>query len=241
MFSELKHAVKKVAFPVLKSLPIDVAVETIWAGSFPRDALIRSRRLRQIGDSFSSKAARDEAYYKRHLPTGLSDSESRKTMDLRAREVLPLMQGKVLDVGCADGYFARLFALNGHNTIGIDQSKHLLGLAQAKQKKDKLPNLEYKYATCEKLPFSDAAFDSIFMGEVLEHVNSPRDVIAEGMRVLKPNGTMVITVPTRLMFAIDHVRTVKPRALRRLLAPFGSIKTMHLVNFDQYLCVAKKN
>jgi SAM-dependent methyltransferase len=45
------------------------------------------------------------------------------------------------------------------------------------------------------LPFSDGAFDRIIAAEVLEHIPEDRQVIAELARVLRPGGTMAVTVP----------------------------------------------
>ena len=46
-----------------------------------------------------------------------------------------------------------------------------------------------------ELPFPDAAFDRIIASEVLEHVAHDRRAMAELVRVLRPGGTMAVTVP----------------------------------------------
>jgi SAM-dependent methyltransferase len=45
------------------------------------------------------------------------------------------------------------------------------------------------------LPFDDDTFDRIIAAEVLEHVPEDRQAIAELTRVLRPGGTIAITVP----------------------------------------------
>jgi SAM-dependent methyltransferase len=45
------------------------------------------------------------------------------------------------------------------------------------------------------LPFSNDAFDRIIAAEVLEHIPDDRRAIAELARVLRPGGTMAVTVP----------------------------------------------
>jgi SAM-dependent methyltransferase len=45
------------------------------------------------------------------------------------------------------------------------------------------------------LPFSDGVFDRIIAAEVLEHIPEDRQAIAELARVLRPGGTMAVTVP----------------------------------------------
>jgi len=47
------------------------------------------------------------------------------------------------------------------------------------------------------LPFADASFDSASILDVLEHVIDQRSLLAEIRRVLRPGGTLVVTVPKR--------------------------------------------
>lgn len=46
-----------------------------------------------------------------------------------------------------------------------------------------------------KLPFADHSFDRVIASEVLEHVPEDRQAIAELVRVLRPGGTIAVTVP----------------------------------------------
>ena len=47
-----------------------------------------------------------------------------------------------------------------------------------------------------RLPFPDATFDRVVTSEVLEHIQNDVAAIAELHRVLKPGGTLAVTVPT---------------------------------------------
>jgi SAM-dependent methyltransferase len=46
-----------------------------------------------------------------------------------------------------------------------------------------------------RLPFPPASFDRVIAAEVLEHIHDDRVAIAELTRVLRPGGTMAVTVP----------------------------------------------
>ena len=48
----------------------------------------------------------------------------------------------------------------------------------------------------QQLPFPDATFDRIIAAEVMEHIPDDERAAAELARVLKPGGTVAITVPT---------------------------------------------
>ncbi len=45
------------------------------------------------------------------------------------------------------------------------------------------------------LPFADGSFDRVIAAEVLEHIPDDTDAMAELARVLRPGGTMAVTVP----------------------------------------------
>ena len=45
------------------------------------------------------------------------------------------------------------------------------------------------------LPFADGAFDRVIASEILEHIPDDEQAMAELARVLRPGGTMAITVP----------------------------------------------
>jgi SAM-dependent methyltransferase len=46
-----------------------------------------------------------------------------------------------------------------------------------------------------RLPFSSGAFDRVIAAEILEHIPDDRGAMAELARVLRPGGTMAVTVP----------------------------------------------
>ena len=50
-------------------------------------------------------------------------------------------------------------------------------------------------ASADAIPVDDSHFDAILMSEVLEHLRSPEDVLAEARRVLRPDGRLVATIP----------------------------------------------
>ncbi|MAZ30455.1 hypothetical protein CL655_04230 [bacterium] len=55
-------------------------------------------------------------------------------------------------------------------------------------------------ADAHDLPFHDNEFESILCTEVLEHLHTPHQALAEMQRVLKPGGTLILS--TRFVFPI---------------------------------------
>ena len=100
----------------------------------------------------------------------------------------------VLDVGCGSGWAARLIATQasqGH-VIGIDVSDEMIRLA-SDQSRD-FPNLEFKVASAESLPFDDAKFSHAFSMESLYYYSDIEAAAREIRRVLRPGGLFVTVV-----------------------------------------------
>ena len=91
-------------------------------------------------------------------------------------------------------------------------------------------------ADATALPYPDASFDRIIAAEVLEHIVDDEQAIAELARVLRPGGTIAVTVPARaaerVCWALSadyhapavpdgHVRVYSTAELRAKLAAAG--------------------
>lgn len=50
-------------------------------------------------------------------------------------------------------------------------------------------------ADATNIPVPDSSYDIVLMGELLEHVISPIDVMKEAYRILTPGGSLIATVP----------------------------------------------
>lgn len=110
----------------------------------------------------------------------------------RAIAALPLRGGKVLDLGCAFGFTTKKLALKGYETAGVDNSARYISWARRRH-----PTGTYIESNAEHLPFEDACFDAVVFLDVLEHVVDQEQTLREIQRVLKPGGTLVLSVPHR--------------------------------------------
>lgn len=120
----------------------------------------------------------------------------------RARRWLPASARRVLDIGCAFGYGTEALAGRGASrrlVIGIDSDERHLAEAG-----ERFPWLPLVRADAASLPIGDEAVDAAVMLDVIEHVADPAAVLAEVHRVLRPMGTIIISVPHRgLLTALD--------------------------------------
>ena len=112
---------------------------------------------------------------------------------MRISKVLPVLlqhpNCRLLDVGC--GWEAKLLkAVEPHvaQGVGID----------FKAPRIDTPRIKTLTATLtDRLPFPDRSFDVVTLLAVLEHLSSPRAMVEEIARVLKPGGQVVLTVPSK--------------------------------------------
>jgi 2-polyprenyl-6-hydroxyphenyl methylase / 3-demethylubiquinone-9 3-methyltransferase len=120
-------------------------------------------------------------------PAALLRAENR----LRAPWVLAEIEKRfshpvsVLDVGCGAGFLTHQLAASGHRVFGIDLSESSLKIAK---ENDPTGTVNYRKASAYSLPFPDRSFETVCAMDVLEHVENPRQLIAEAARVLKPEG-----------------------------------------------------
>lgn len=100
---------------------------------------------------------------------------------------------RILDVGCHGGRFTFEIAQKFPQASihGIDISPAAINFA-----KKNYPEINFKVAGAEKLPFPTSHFDLVSCFEVLEHVKSPIKVLKEIRRVLKKGKGFIILVPT---------------------------------------------
>lgn len=99
---------------------------------------------------------------------------------------LARLKGALLDVGCGEMPFRPLLA-PGVAYTGIDvPSADAFGMSQ---------HSDIVAFDGRAIPFPDASFDNILCTEVLEHVEDPAGLVAEMLRVLRPGGTLLATVP----------------------------------------------
>lgn len=88
-----------------------------------------------------------------------------------------------------------------NDILGIDLSAQVTHTARAKAKQH-APNAVAKYVNCDvrHLPFADNSFDFIVSDSTLDHFQHKNDIVvslSELSRVLKPGGTLIITMDNK--------------------------------------------
>ena len=158
------------------------------------------------------------------------------TVDFHKLKLKP--HSLVLDAGCGNGRHLRALAkLPNLKIIGIDRNGSDLNdaLTGLKNMPDALSdNYLVSCADIKNLPFASASFDCVICSEVLEHIPEHENALKELVRILKPQGDLVVSVPRyfseKICWLISpayyneeggHVRIYKKKNLQKMLANQG--------------------
>lgn len=106
----------------------------------------------------------------------------------------------LLDLGCGEGRHTIGAAWEKHNihVVGVDLCFADIATAKTRHHDFDSPSADrtlYCQADAFHLPFADNSFDHIICSEVLEHIHEYELVLIEIHRILKPGGTLNISVP----------------------------------------------
>jgi SAM-dependent methyltransferase len=148
----------------------------------------------------------------------------RRSVDLQLQTIwrflgpiLPGLEGRLLDVGCGEMPFRGSLPRSVDYT-GIDVEAALAFGMRG--------DPAIRVFDGRSIPFADASFDHVLCTEVLEHAEDPAGLMAEIHRVLRPGGTLILTVPfaARVHHAPYDFNRFTRYGLAALTAPFASAR-----------------
>jgi SAM-dependent methyltransferase len=149
---------------------------------------------------------------------------------------------KILDIGCGTGRHT-CAASRLEKTIVIGSDISLNEVKEARNRLQYEAELGEQHAgfcttlvaDITQLPFPDYYFDMVICSEVLEHIPDQHRAVDEILRVLKPRGDLIVSVPRylpeRICWALSdsyhqasqgHIRIYKKKELVALMEDSGS-------------------
>ncbi|MFI0433789.1 MAG: class I SAM-dependent methyltransferase [Candidatus Nanopelagicales bacterium] len=149
----------------------------------------------------------------------------------------------VVDVGCGDGRKLGFCAKRGAHVIAVDIDAEALELAREEVSDTPARVVEVHEARAEALPIADGTATRVICSEVLEHVDDPRVVVAELVRVAAPGALILATCPDPLHEQMQsHIAPAsyfeKPNHIRRIerdeLASWFREAGLQIVEQDTY-------
>jgi SAM-dependent methyltransferase len=152
---------------------------------------------------------------------------------------------KVIDVGCGAGRHSFEAYRRGADIVAFDRDGAELNdvdtMLTAMKDAGEAPATacaDVVKGDALALPYPDGTFDSVIASEILEHVPEDDRAIAELIRVLRPGGTLAVTVPRRRPEQVcwllseeyhsnegGHVRIYKATELRDKVTSGGTVWT----------------
>jgi 2-polyprenyl-3-methyl-5-hydroxy-6-metoxy-1,4-benzoquinol methylase len=135
----------------------------------------------------------------------------------------------VLDIGCYDGFITEKIRKYGNKITGLEVSKQGVKWCKARKIKVIEQDLESKF------PFKDNTFDTVFGGEIIEHIFDTDSLLQEIKRVLKPNGSLVLTTPNiaALTRRLKLLLGLNPLMDIGLISPQGEKSAGHIRYFTK--------
>ncbi len=117
-----------------------------------------------------------------------------------------LPPSSVLELGCAHGSFVALMNLAGFSASGVEMSPWVAQFGQ------KTFGITVYAGVVESLDIPAGSFDVIALMDVLEHLPDPEATLCHCMKLLKPDGFMLIQTPQfrEGMLYDDLVQTKSP-------------------------------
>lgn len=122
----------------------------------------------------------------------------------------------ILDLGCGEGIWSNELSKMGCRVTGFDISNHDITRAQ---KRAKIMGLTTKFLVgdAQRLPFADNQFTKIISLCTLEHLPDDKRSLQECHRVLQPQGSLVISVPTDNFPPFIRIAVLLPRWVKKIL------------------------
>jgi ubiquinone/menaquinone biosynthesis C-methylase UbiE len=175
-----------------------IALLRAFSGAYDRDfTLARLREIQalldsadELGDGVEARPITAREGYDRWAPS--YDEPGNQLLDIEqpvVREILDsLPVGVALDAACGTGRHTAYLASLGHEVVGVDSSPEMLARAR-----EKVPEGEFYEADLHDLPLADDSVDVVVCAIALSHVPDLGQALAELVRVLRPNGHLVIS------------------------------------------------
>lgn len=98
-------------------------------------------------------------------------------------------KGKILDIGCAAGYFLKVAKDAGWETFGAEPAKWMSEYG------NRHFGVNIKAGTLEDAKFPSDFFDVVTMWDVLEHTTDPFSTLKEVNRIMKKGGVLIVNFP----------------------------------------------
>jgi len=108
-------------------------------------------------------------------------------------------RARILEVGCASGYFGLVLKDAGHTVWGVEISEKAAAIAQTRLDHVHIGGID---SFLDSTSAQEQSFDFIIFGDVLEHLANPADILRRCRNILAPGGRVIASIPNVAHLAI---------------------------------------
>ncbi len=166
--------------------------------------------------------------------------------DTVERILADIPRGRLLDVPTGEGALAQRLSDLGFEVESADLYPEIFKLRGKSVSRADLD---------AELPFADGSFDCAVCVEGLEHIENPANAIREFKRILKPGGTLIVSVPNimnieeRLRWLVSgytsHFKPLSKAAIRDISNEFPGMEEIALhvnpIGYSEVRYLLEKN
>ena len=139
----------------------------------------------------------------------------------------------VLDVGCSQGIASILVARSGRQVVGLDIEEPAISFARAELAKEPpavQERVRFVLGDLHDFDPGEERFDTILLGEILEHQTDPRALFERATRFLAPDGVIAGSTPFGYHPHDDHHVTFYLSSFVRTLNGLCQLRSVEVVD-----------
>ncbi|HWX96761.1 MAG TPA: class I SAM-dependent methyltransferase [Solirubrobacteraceae bacterium] len=174
----------------------------------------------EVNAHFDSSASYWDGVYRGQDLQGIIYQQRQSAVLEYVDEADVARQAAVLEIGCGAGHLTMQLADRGLSIDAVDASPAMVDATAARARAHGvLDRVTVKVADVHDLPFATGHFDLVIAVGVIPWLHSPADAVAEMARVLRPQGTLVLTADNgaRLVSFTDPRGLLALTPLKRML------------------------
>ncbi len=161
---------------------------------------------------------REESAYWGGLARDFNEDQTHIVGDAIQRDIIRWLSdqrelGKLLELGCGDGYYTTTIAGNADEVVATDLCEEMV--VEARKRLDGLENVTVERADCAGTEYPPDTLDTVFMANLIHILEDPSSALEEGHRVLKSEGLLLVVDVTAYGMKRRHVLGVGMRFFRR--------------------------
>jgi ubiquinone/menaquinone biosynthesis C-methylase UbiE len=150
----------------------------------------------------SDEYAEGDPYTVNNLESDFHQRRLTCTIDL-IKAINPAQGLKVLDIGCGEGFITNEIkkTFPSFDVYGLDYAVSAIKYAHKN-----FTDVNFIVANAYHPPYQDHSFDIVICNNLYEHVPDPLYLLKQMGRVLKPNGVIIISTPSR--YRLSNIQNI---------------------------------